>query len=203
MIKELPKLNYAYDDLEPYIDALTMETHYTKHHQAYLDKLTAAIADTSLEDMELEDILMSPNSIGETIRTAVLNNGGGVYNHNFFWSVIGPAEGKTPNGELLAKINELSGSFDAFKEEFTKSALSLFGSGWTWLVQGKDGKLMVMNTQNQATPLTEGYKPLLALDVWEHAYYLKYQNRRPEYVENFFKVINWNKVNENYNGGKK
>ncbi|KKS60697.1 superoxide dismutase [candidate division WWE3 bacterium RIFOXYD1_FULL_43_17] len=194
MIKELPKLNYAYDDLEPYIDALTMETHYTKHHQAYLDKLTAAIADTSLEDMELEDILMSPNSIGETIRTAVLNNGGGVYNHNFFWSVIGPAEGKTPNGELLAKINELSGSFDAFKEEFTKSALSLFGSGWTWLVQGKDGKLMVMNTQNQATPLTEGYKPLLALDVWEHAYYLKYQNRRADYITNWWNVVNWDNV---------
>ena len=194
MIKELPKLNYAYDDLEPYIDALTMETHYTKHHQAYLDKLTAAIADTSLEDMELEDILMSPNSIGETIRTAVLNNGGGVYNHNFFWSVIGPAEGKTPNGELLAKINELSGSFDAFKEEFTKSALSLFGSGWTWLVQGKDGKLMGMNTQNQATPLTEGYKPLLALDVWEHAYYLKYQNRRADYITNWWNVVNWDNV---------
>ena len=194
MIKELPKLNYAYDDLEPYIDALTMETHYTKHHQAYLDKLTAAIADTSLEDMELEDILISPNSIGESIRTAVLNNGGGVYNHNFFWSVIGPAEGKTPNGELLAKINELSGSFDAFKEEFTKSALSLFGSGWTWLVQGKDGKLMVMNTQNQATPLTEGYKPLLALDVWEHAYYLKYQNRRADYITNWWNVVNWDNV---------
>ena len=194
MIKELPKLNYAYDDLEPYIDALTMETNYTKHHQAYLDKLTAAIADTSLEDMELEDILMSPNSIGETIRTAVLNNGGGVYNHNFFWSVIGPAEGKTPNGELLAKINELSGSFDAFKEEFTKSALSLFGSGWTWLGQGKDGKLMVMNTQNQATPLTEGYKPLLALDVWEHAYYLKYQNRRADYITNWWNVVNWDNV---------
>jgi len=196
MIKELPKLNYAYDDLEPYIDALTMETHYTKHHQAYLDKLTAAIADTSLEDMELEDILMSPNSIGETIRTAVLNNGGGVYNHNFFWSVIGPAEGKTPNGELLAKINELSGSFDAFKEEFTKSALSLFGSGWTWLVQGKDGKVMIMNTQNQVTPISEGYRPILALDIWEHAYYLKYQNRRADYISNWWNVVNWKNVSQ-------
>ncbi len=194
MIKELPKLNYAYDDLEPYIDALTMETHYTKHHQTYLDKLTTAIADTSLEDMELEDILISPNAIGETIRTAVLNNGGGVFNHNLFWSIIGPAEGKTPTGELLAKINEMSGSFETFMEEFTKSALSLFGSGWTWLVQGKDGKLKVMNTQNQATPLAEGYKPLLALDVWEHAYYLKYQNRRADYIANWWNVVNWDNV---------
>jgi len=194
MIKELPKLNYAYDDLEPYIDALTMETHYTKHHQTYLDKLTTAIADTSLEDMELEDILVSPNAIPESIRTAVLNNGGGVFNHNLFWNIIGPAEGKTPSGELLAKINEMSGSFDAFVEEFTKSALSLFGSGWTWLVQGKDGKLKIMNTQNQATPLTEGYKPLLALDVWEHAYYLKYQNRRADYIANWWNVVNWDNV---------
>lgn len=196
MIKELPKLNYAFDDLEPYIDAQTMEIHYTKHHQAYLDKLTTAIANTSLENMELEDILMSPNSIGESIRTAVLNNGGGVYNHNLFWTVIGPAEGKTMEGELLAKINEMSGSFDAFKEEFTKSALSLFGSGWTWLLQGKDGKLMIKNTQNQATPLTEGYKPLLALDVWEHAYYLKYQNRRADYVTNWWNVVNWDNVSK-------
>ena len=194
MIKELPKLNYAYDDLEPYIDALTMETHYTKHHQTYLDKLTTAIADTSLEDMELEDILVSPNAIPESIRTAVLNNGGGVFNHNLFWSIIGPAEGKTPTGELLAKINEMSGSFETFMEEFTKSALSLFGSGWTWLVQGKDGKLKVMNTQNQATPLAEGYKPLLALDVWEHAYYLKYQNRRADYIANWWNVVNWDNV---------
>jgi len=194
MIKELPKLNYAYDDLEPYIDALTMETHYTKHHQTYLDKLTTAIADTSLEDMELEDILVSPNAIPESIRTAVLNNGGGVFNHNLFWSIIGPAEGKTPTGELLAKINEMSGSFETFMEEFTKSALSLFGSGWTWLVQGKDGKLKIMNTQNQATPLTEGYKPLLALDVWEHAYYLKYQNRRADYIANWWNVVNWDNV---------
>lgn len=194
MIKELPKLNYAYDDLEPYIDAQTMEIHYTKHHQAYLDKLTTAIADTSLENWELEDILMSPNSMGESIRTAVLNNGGGVYNHNLFWNIIGPAEGKTAGGELLAKINEMSGSFDTFKEEFTKSALSLFGSGWTWLVQGKDGKLKIMNTQNQATPLIEGYKPLLALDVWEHAYYLKYQNRRADYVTNWWNVVNWDNV---------
>ncbi|KKS31206.1 superoxide dismutase [candidate division WWE3 bacterium RIFOXYB1_FULL_43_24] len=196
MIKELPKLNYAFDDLEPYIDAQTVEVHYTKHHQTYLDKLTVAITGTSLENLELEDILKSPNSIEENIRTAVLNNGGGVYNHNLFWSVVGPAEGKTPEGELLEKINEGFGSFDTFKEQFTQSALSLFGSGWTWLVQEKDGKLKIINTQNQATPLAEGYKPLLALDVWEHAYYLKYQNRRADYITNWWNVVNWDNVSK-------
>jgi len=191
MIKELPKLNYAFDALEPYIDTQTMEVHYTKHHKTYLDKLTMAITGTPLENMELEDILMSPEAIDENIRTAVINNGGGVFKHNFFWSVIGPAKSTGPDGMLLEKINGTFGSFDMFKEEFTKSALGLFGSGWTWLVQDKEGNVKIMNTQNQASPISEGYKPLLALDVWEHAYYLKYQNRRADYITNWWNIVDW------------
>lgn len=196
MLKELPQLNYTLDALEPYIDAQTMEIHYTKHHKTYLDKLIMAVTGTSLENMELEDILMSPGVVDETIKTAVLNNGGGVFNHNFFWKIIGPANGGGPDGEILEKINETFGSFETFKEEFSKSALSLFGSGWTWLVQGKDGKVKIMNTQNQATPISEGYRPLLALDIWEHAYYLKYQNRRADYISNWWNVVNWNSVSQ-------
>lgn len=196
MLKELPQLNYTLDALEPYIDAQTMEIHYTKHHKTYLDKLIMAVAGTSLENMELEDILMSPGVVDETIKTAVLNNGGGIFNHNFFWKIIGPANGGGPDGEILEKINETFGSFETFKEEFSKSALSLFGSGWTWLVQGKDGKVKIMNTQNQATPISEGYRPLLALDIWEHAYYLKYQNRRADYISNWWNVVNWNSVSQ-------
>ncbi|EKD96186.1 MAG: hypothetical protein ACD_24C00154G0001 [uncultured bacterium] len=168
-----------------------MEVHYTKHHKTYLDKLTMAITGTPLENMELEDILMSPEAIDENIRTAVINNGGGVFNHNFFWSVIGPAKSTGPDGMLLEKINGTFGSFDMFKEEFTKSALGLFGSGWTWLVQDKEGNVKIMNTQNQASPISEGYKPLLALDVWEHAYYLKYQNRRADYITNWWNIVDW------------
>ena len=196
MLKELPQLNYTLDALEPYIDAQTMEIHYTKHHKTYLDKLIMAVTGTSLENMELEHILMSPGVVDETIKTAVLNNGGGVFNHNFFWKIIGPANGGGPDGEILEKINETFGSFETFKEEFSKSALSLFGSGWTWLVQGKDGKVKIMNTQNQATPISEGYRPLLALDIWEHAYYLKYQNRRADYISNWWNVVNWNSVSQ-------
>ena len=196
MLKELPQLNYTFDALEPYIDAQTMEIHYTKHHKTYLDKLIMAVTGTSLENMELEDILMSPGVVDETIKTAVLNNGGGVFNHNFFWKIMGPPNGTAPEGEILEKINETFGSFEAFKEDFNKSALSLFGSGWTWLVQGKDGKVRIMNTQNQATPISEGYRPILALDIWEHAYYLKYQNRRADYISNWWNVVNWNSVSQ-------
>ena len=196
MLKDLPELNYTFDALEPYIDAQTMEIHYTKHHKTYLDKLIMAVSGTSLENMELEDILMSPGAIDETIKTAVLNNGGGVFNHNFFWKIMGPPNSNAPEGGILEKINETFGSFQAFKEEFNKSALSLFGSGWTWLVQGKDGKVMIMNTQNQVTPISEGYRPILALDIWEHAYYLKYQNRRADYISNWWNVVNWNSVSQ-------
>jgi len=192
MLKDLPELNYTFDALEPYIDAQTMEIHYTKHHKTYLDKLIMAVSGTSLENMELEDILMSPGAIDET----VLNNGGGVFNHNFFWKIMGPPNSNAPEGGILEKINETFGSFQAFKEEFNKSALSLFGSGWTWLVQGKDGKVMIMNTQNQVTPISEGYRPILALDIWEHAYYLKYQNRRADYISNWWNVVNWKNVSQ-------
>ena len=196
MAHELEKLPYAYDALEPFIDKQTMEIHHTKHHKTYLDKLIMAVSGTSLENMELEDILMSPGAIDETIKTAVLNNGGGVFNHNFFWKIMGPPNSNAPEGGILEKINETFGSFQAFKEEFNKSALSLFGSGWTWLVQGKDGKVMIMNTQNQVTPISEGYRPILALDIWEHAYYLKYQNRRADYISNWWNVVNWKNVSQ-------
>ncbi len=196
MINELPKLEFSYDALEPYIDTQTMELHYGKHHRTYLEKLIALVTGTSLENQDLESVLMSPNLIDESIRTGVINNGGGVYNHNFFWSVLAPASGHTPGGVLLERINQQFGSFDALKEEFGKSALSLFGSGWTWLALDKDGRLSIKNTANQATPISEGLKPLLALDVWEHAYYLKYQNRRADYILNWWNVVNWDKVNE-------
>lgn len=194
MINELPKLEFSYDALEPYIDTQTMETHYSKHHKTYLEKLIALVTGTSLENQDLESVLMSPNLIDESIRTGVINNGGGVYNHNFFWSVLAPPSGRTPGGVLLERINQQFGSFDAFKEEFGKSALSLFESGWTWLVIDKDAHLSIKNTANQATPISEGLRPLLALDVWEHAYYLKYQNRRADYISNWWNVVNWEKV---------
>jgi len=196
MIKELPKLEYAYNALEPYIDAQTMEIHYSKHHKTYLEKLTALVEGTPLQEQELEEVLMAPNLIDESIRTGVLNNGGGVYNHNFFWKVMAPPTHQTPNGIILEKINEQFGNIDSFKEEFGKSALSLFGSGWTWLVIDENGRISIKNTANQSTPISEGLQPLLALDLWEHAYYLKYQNRRADYVTNWWNVVNWTKVSE-------
>lgn len=196
---ELPQLPYAYDALEPNIDARTMEIHYTKHHQAYTNNLNAAIAGTDLEGKSIEEILKVCKDI-----PAVRNNGGGFYNHNLFWEVMAPNAGGLPTGELAAAIDSAFGSFEAFKEEFSKAGATRFGSGWAWLCLS-DGKLSVCSTANQDNPIMgEGCNgtPILALDVWEHAYYLNYQNRRPDYVSAFFNVINWDVVAKKFAAAK-
>lgn len=197
MAFELPKLNYAYDALEPTIDAKTMEIHYTKHHQAYMDNLNKAIEGTDLEGKSLEEI----QKIG-TDKPAVRNNGGGHYNHSFFWELLTPGGSKEPVGNVKAEIEKLGG-FEKFKEDFSNAAKTRFGSGWAWLVKNADGSVVVSSTPNQDNPLmpvadVQG-TPILGIDVWEHAYYLKYQNKRPDYVAAFFDVINWDKVEEFYN----
>ena len=203
MAFELPKLPYAEDALEPYIDAQTMNIHHTKHHQAYVTNLNAAIEKhPELAGKSLEDLLSDLNAIPEDIRTAVRNHGGGTYNHNLFWEIMGPKMGGSPTAALNKVLESSFGSFDAFKEEFTKAATTRFGSGWAWLVTKGDG-LAVVSTANQDTPLSEGMTPVLGLDVWEHAYYLKYQNRRPEYISNWWNVVNWNEVSRRYDGLKK
>ncbi|HLW61959.1 MAG TPA: superoxide dismutase [Flavobacterium sp.] len=197
MAFELPKLPYAFDALEPHIDARTMEIHYTKHHQAYTNNLNAAIEGTDLAGKSIEDILQNLNLDNKAVR----NNGGGFYNHNLFWEVLGPNGGGTPTGELAAAIDQAFGSFDAFKDAFSKAAATQFGSGWAWLCV-KNGKLEVCGTANQDNPLMPGIgcegTPILGLDVWEHAYYLNYQNRRPDYINAFFNVINWDAVTKRY-----
>lgn len=197
MAFELPKLNYAYDALEPTIDAKTMEIHYTKHHQAYMDNLNKAIEGTDLEGKSLEEI----QKIG-TDKPAVRNNGGGHFNHSLFWELLTPGGSKEPVGNVKAEIEKIGG-FEKFKEDFSNAAKTRFGSGWAWLVKNSDGSVVVSSTPNQDNPLmpvadVQG-TPILGLDVWEHAYYLKYQNRRPDYVSAFFDVINWDKVEELYN----
>jgi Fe-Mn family superoxide dismutase len=195
---ELPKLQYSYNALEPYIDAATMEIHHSKHHGAYTANLNKAIDGTSLANMPIEEILkdISKHSV------AIRNNGGGFYNHNLFWNFMSPNGGGQPVGEVAKAIDKHFGSFDAFKEKFAAAAATRFGSGWAWLIE-KQGELVVFSTPNQDNPLMDVSeiqgKPLLALDVWEHAYYLKYQNRRPEYIENFWKVVNWKEVENRYN----
>lgn len=195
---ELPKLPYAYDALEPHMDARTMEIHYTKHHQGYTNNLNAAIEGTDLANATIEDILVKGKNI-----PAVRNNGGGYWNHKLFWEVMSPNGGGEPTGELAEAINASFGSFANFKEEFSKAAKTRFGSGWAWL-SNNHGKLEVCSTPNQDNPLMDGNcgQPILGLDVWEHAYYLNYQNRRPDYVEAFFHVINWDKVAELYRASK-
>jgi len=194
MAFELPKLPYAVDALEPYIDAQTMTIHHDKHHQAYITNLNAAVEKhPELAGKSLEDLLSDLNAVPEDIRMAVRNHGGGTWNHNVFWEIMGPKVGGTPSGELTRALEKAFGSFDAFKSEFEKAAVGRFGSGWAWLVRKGDG-LAVVSTANQDTPLSEGLTPILAIDVWEHAYYLKYQNRRPEYVSNWWNVVNWEAV---------
>ena len=198
MVKfEMPELGYEYDALEPYIDAKTMEIHYTKHHKAYLDKFNAAIENKNAFDGKTaEEIVADLDNVPEEIKAAVRNNGGGFVNHKFFWPIL---KKNVPfEGEVADAIKKKWGSFDSFKEEFSKAAATRFGSGWAWLGFDKNGELHIESTANQDTPISKGHKPILALDVWEHAYYLNYQNRRPEYIEAFFKVINWKKVNEHY-----
>jgi len=197
MAFELPKLEYDYSALEPNIDAKTMEIHHTKHHQGYTNKLNAAIEGTELANKSIEEILGSISDVPEKIRTAVQNNGGGFANHSLFWSIIGPNKGGKPSGALAQAIDKDLGGFDKFKEDFSKAAGTRFGSGWAWLVL-QDGKLSIESTANQDSPLMAGKKPILGLDVWEHAYYLNYQNRRPDYVAAFFNIVNWDKVAELY-----
>ena len=198
MTHQLDPLPYAYDSLEPYIDKQTMEIHHGKHHQAYVNKLNAALeGHDDLAAKSIEDLIKDLNSIPEEIKGAVQNNGGGHANHSFFWSIL--KKDITCDGEIKEAIDKKFGSFDAFKEEFTKAAATRFGSGWAWLVSN-NGELEVMSTANQDSPLSEGKTPLVCLDVWEHAYYLKYQNKRPDYIEAFFNIINWEEVNKNFQG---
>ncbi len=194
---QLPNLPYAYDALEPYIDAQTMIIHHTKHHQAYVDNLNGALAKHPEIELNLEALLKDLDNVPADIRNVVRNNGGGVFNHNLFWTILAPARGQTPSGDLLAAIAKTFGSFDTFKTEFETAAKTRFGSGWAWLIVDGDKNLKVVSTPNQDTPLNEG-TPILNLDVWEHAYYLKYQNRRPEYVGNFWNIINWEEVERLY-----
>ncbi len=194
MAFELPPLPYDYNALEPYIDEATMRLHHDKHHAAYTNNLNAAIEGTDLANLSIEEILRKGVAV---LPTAVRNHGGGFYNHNLFWRMMSPRGGGTPTGELATAINQTFGGFDTFKEQFTKAAATLFGSGWAWLVYA-NGRLEVSSTPNQDCPLMEGKTPLLALDVWEHAYYLKYQNRRPEYIAAWWNVVNWDYVAELY-----
>ena len=199
MAFELGKLPYAVDALEPYIDAQTMSIHHDKHHQAYVTNLNAAIdKHPELAGKSLEELLSDLNAIPEDIRMAVRNHGGGTWNHNMFWEIMGPKMGGAPSGELTRALEAAFGSFDAFKAEFEKAATIRFGSGWAWLVKKGDG-LAVVSTANQDTPVSDGTAPILGIDVWEHAYYLKYQNRRPEYISNWWNVVNWDAVAERYN----
>ncbi|SRR5690554_3068729 len=199
---ELPKLPYAFDALEPNIDAKTMEIHHDKHHQGYTDNLNKAIAGTDLENKSIEEILTNLDMNNKAVR----NNGGGYFNHNLFWEVMSPDGGGNPSGELAKAIDDAFGSFDAFKEKFSEAAKTQFGSGWAWLTVTKGGKVEVSSTPNQDNPLMPGTDgngyPILGLDVWEHAYYLKYQNKRPDYVSAFWNVVNWDEVQASYDKHK-
>ena len=196
---QLPDLNYGFDSLEPHIDAKTMQIHHGKHHAGYTSKLNAAVEGTDLEGKSIEDLL----SALDLSNTAVRNNGGGYYNHCLFWEIMSPNGGGSPSGNLLSAIEKAFGSFDEFKAEFSKAAATRFGSGWAWLCVHSDGSLEICSTANQDNPIMNGIgcggSPILGLDVWEHAYYLNYQNRRPDYINGFFNVIDWAKVEEKYN----
>jgi Fe-Mn family superoxide dismutase len=205
MAYELPKLPYNYNALEPHIDARTMEIHYTKHHQAYITNLNNAIkSKTDLESKSVEDLIKNLNAVPEDIRTVVRNNGGGHANHSFFWKIMGPNAGGEPKGKLADDIKSTFGGFDQFKEKFSAAGVGRFGSGWAWLIKNSSGKLEIVSTANQDSPLmgkaivgAEG-TPILGCDVWEHAYYLNYQNRRPDYIKAWWNVVNWDAVAKNY-----
>ena len=197
MAFELPKLPYDYKALEPHIDAKTMEIHHTKHHNAYVTNLNAALEKyPDWQKKTIEQILSNLSSLPEEIRTPVRNNGGGHANHTLFWQIMGPKCGGEPTGEIATAIKNTFGNFANFKEQFSKAALTRFGAGWAWLCVDKGGKVVVESTLNQDSPITDGRKPVLGLDVWEHAYYLNYQNRRADYIAAWWNVINWAKVNE-------
>lgn len=193
----LKELKYPHNALEPYIDEETMKLHHGKHHQAYVDNLNKAVEGTKFVDQDIEEVVKNLKDVPENIRTAVRNNGGGHYNHSIFWDIMAPGGRGKPQGELAKKIDEAFGSFDKFKEELENAGKTQFGSGWAWLVL--DGnKLAVVKTPNQDNPITEGKYPLLGVDVWEHAYYLKYQNRRPEYLSTWWNTVNWDEVSKRY-----
>ena len=203
MAFELPKLPYAVDALEPYIDAQTMSIHHTKHHQAYITNLNAALEKhPELASKSLEDLLSNLNAVPEDIRMAVRNHGGGTWNHNMFWEIMGPGKGGEPTGDLAAAINSAFGNFADFKTKFAAAGVGRFGSGWAWLVVDKGGAVSITSTPNQDTPVMEGKNPILGLDVWEHAYYLNYQNRRPDYIAAWWNVVNWDEVAKRYAAGK-
>ncbi|MFH0806387.1 MAG: superoxide dismutase [Candidatus Brennerbacteria bacterium] len=195
---ELPKLPYSYDALGPFIDAMTMEIHHAKHHAAYVEKLNAALEKhAEIAEISLETLLADLTKVPEDIRAAVRNHGGGHYNHSLFWRMMMPG-GSTPSAELINALSKTFGSVEKFRETFATAAAGHFGSGWCWLVKDHEGKLLITTTQNQDTPLASGQMPLLGLDLWEHAYYLKYQNRRAEYIENWWNVVNWGEVEKQY-----
>ncbi|TBV76321.1 superoxide dismutase [Pseudoxanthomonas winnipegensis] len=198
----LPDLPYAYDALEPNIDAKTMEIHHSKHHQTYVNSLNAAVEGTPWAELPVEELVARIGELPDKLKGPVTNHGGGHANHSLFWTVMSPQGGGEPSGELAAAIDAELGGFEAFKKAFTQAAITRFGSGWAWLCVDKAGKLSVENSANQDSPLMQGLTPILGLDVWEHAYYLKYQNRRPEYIEAFYKVVDWNEVARRYQAAK-
>ena len=201
MSYKLPDLPYAYDALEPYIDAKTMEIHHSKHHQAYITKVNAALEGTSFENTSIDELCRNLSDLPENIKGAVRNNGGGHFNHSLFWSILSPKnESSEPGVDLNKAIHDSFGSIESLKEEFSNAAATRFGSGWAWLIKEDDGSLSISSTPNQDNPLMEGKTPILGLDVWEHAYYLNYQNRRPDYINAFFNIINWDAVSALYNG---
>lgn len=195
---KLEPLPYAFDALEPHIDAKTMEIHHDKHHQTYVDKLNAALEGTDFADMKIEDVLKDIKKVPDEKRQAVINNGGGHANHTFFWNIMAPGGSKTPTGKLAEEIEKMFGSFDEFKTKFAEAATTRFGSGWAWLVKDDAGNLELYSTANQDSPIMQGHTPLLGIDVWEHAYYLNYQNKRPDYITAWWNVVNWDKVSEIY-----
>ncbi len=198
MAFELPPLPYAYDALEPYIDTQTMQLHHDKHHATYVNNLNAALQSHEFANLSVEEVVRRLNEVPENIRTAVRNNGGGHLNHTMFWEIMTPGGSKEPTGELAAAINAKFGSFDAFKQAFNDAGAKRFGSGWAWLILDKSGNLAITSTANQDNPVTDGAFPVLGNDVWEHAYYLKYQNRRPEYLNAWWNVVNWDEVAKRY-----
>jgi Fe-Mn family superoxide dismutase len=201
MAYELPKLPYAFDALEPHIDARTMEIHYGKHHAGYVAKLNAALEGTGLGSKSVEDLISDLNAVPDQIRTAVRNNGGGHANHSLFWTIMKKGGSGSPGGDLASAIDKSFGSYEKFKEQFAAAAANRFGSGWAWLSVDGD-RLMIESTANQDSPLMEGRIPVLGLDVWEHAYYLHYQNRRPDYISAFFEIIDWDSVAKRYAAAK-
>ena len=198
MAYSLPALPYAYDALEPNIDAKTMEIHHSKHHQTYINNINGAIAGTEWEKLSVEDLVAKVNEVPTDLKNMVINNAGGHANHSLFWTVMSPQGGGQPTGAVEKAIVEQLGGFDTFKEAFTKAAISRFGSGWAWLSVTPEHQLIVESSANQDSPLMHGHTPILGLDVWEHAYYLKYQNRRPEYINAFYNVVDWDEVNRRY-----